>query len=66
MGRTQLTATSVDLHDLDNRHVESGIRALADSLGEGLVVIQHNRVEFINEKLLEILDMPGARFWVRV
>jgi PAS domain S-box-containing protein len=60
MGEHNLPQTSVDLHDLDNRHVESGIRALADSLGEGLVVIQHNRVEFINEKLLEILDMPRS------
>ena len=36
-------------------NVEIGIRALADSLGEGLLVIQQDRVVFMNERLAGIL-----------
>lgn len=37
-----------------NHHVEAGIRALADSLGEGLAVIQEGRIVYINETLMKV------------
>jgi len=41
----------------DNRHVEAGIRAIAERFGEGLMVIQQGRVVFSNDRIAEILGM---------
>ena len=38
--------------------MEAGIRALADNLGEGLVVIQQDRIVFLNDKLTEEVGIP--------
>lgn len=39
------------------RNVEIGIRALAESLGEGLLVIQRNEIVFMNDRLPAIMGM---------
>ena len=40
-----------------SRLVESGIRALADNMGEGLAVIQQGRIVYMNDKLAEVSGM---------
>lgn len=45
------------LRRTSERVIERGIRALADSLGEGLMVVQDSKVVFTNDRLEEILGM---------
>lgn len=42
--------------------MEIGIRALAESLGEGLLVVQRNEVVFMNDRLPAIMGMTREEF----
>ena len=54
-------SSGVTLNNLDRlsnksaQNVEIGIRALAESLGEGLLVMQNNQVVFMNDRLAAIM-----------